>query len=116
MWYWVKRVINQCRNETAFSKIELTGVKNKDEMKYHVYSPSQVSQFHHKKTNLIQNLPGTKCSSNSWHWFGCESRNNTQGNTSDEFPILCRRSNIHWKRRTLRTCWVVFPICCGKRN
>ncbi|EGT35747.1 hypothetical protein CAEBREN_10017 [Caenorhabditis brenneri] len=41
MWYWVKRATNVCRNETSFSKIDLTGVKNKDEMKYHVYSPSQ---------------------------------------------------------------------------
>ncbi|EFO86802.1 hypothetical protein CRE_04509 [Caenorhabditis remanei] len=41
MWYWVKRATNQCRNQTSFSRIELTGVKNKDEMKYHVYSPSQ---------------------------------------------------------------------------
>ncbi|PIC42183.1 hypothetical protein B9Z55_009345 [Caenorhabditis nigoni] len=60
MWYWVRRAVNQCRNQTSFSKIELTGVKNKDEMKYHVYSPSQEPskrteiRIKEKETTVIQ--------------------------------------------------------------
>ncbi|CAD6188468.1 unnamed protein product [Caenorhabditis auriculariae] len=37
MWYWVRSATNQCQNKTSFSNIVLTGIKNKDEMKYHVY-------------------------------------------------------------------------------
>ncbi|CAJ0607562.1 unnamed protein product [Cylicocyclus nassatus] len=43
LWSTFRDTIRNCREQTAMKKLNLTGVKNKDEFKYHLYNTTDVS-------------------------------------------------------------------------